>query len=198
MLNQRLIGALDDTGHGCVISQPMPELKKGHVLVKVHASLISPGTELGQAKKTRIDKSLKPTKVMPFGYQNAGEVIALGEGVTDFKIGDRVSCMGAGFAQHANYAVVPQKLCCLMPDNVSWEEGAYVHLVVTSLNAIRRLQPEIGEYLLVVGMGIVGQFAARIGHARKTRRAAKRLARISPMGAASTWPSWPSAKTARR
>jgi threonine dehydrogenase-like Zn-dependent dehydrogenase len=50
-----------------------------------------------------------------------------------------------------------------MPDNVSWEEGAYVHLVVTSLNAIRRLQPEIGEYLLVVGMGIVGQFAARIG-----------------------------------
>ena len=163
MLNQRLIGALDDTGHGCVISQPMPELKKGHVLVKVHASLISPGTELGQAKKTRIDKSLKPTKVMPLGYQNAGEVIALGEGVTDFKIGDRVSCMGAGFAQHANYAVVPQKLCCLMPDNVSWEEGAYVHLVVTSLNAIRRLQPEIGEYLLVVGMGIVGQFAARIG-----------------------------------
>ena len=34
MLNQRLVGALDDTGHGCVISQPMPELKKGHVLVK--------------------------------------------------------------------------------------------------------------------------------------------------------------------
>ena len=163
MLNQRLVGALDDTGHGCVISQPMPELKKGYVLVKVYASLISPGTELGNAKKVRGDKTLKPTKATPFGYQNAGEVIALGEGVTDFKIGDRVSCMGAGFAQHANYAVVPQKLCCLMPDNVSWEEGAYVHLVVTSLNAIRRLQPEIGEYLLVVGMGVenCGKYTAK-------------------------------------
>ena len=84
MLNQRLIGALDDTGHACVISQPMPELKKGCVLVKVYVSLISPGTELSNAKKIRGDKTLKPTKAMPFGYQNAGEVIALGEGVTDF------------------------------------------------------------------------------------------------------------------
>ncbi|MBR6058930.1 MAG: zinc-binding dehydrogenase [Victivallales bacterium] len=163
MLNQRLVGSLDDTGHACVISQPMPELKKGCVLVKVHASLISPGTELVNAKKVRGDKTLKATKTTPFGYQNAGEVIAVGDGVVDFKVGDRVSCIGAGFAQHANYAVVPQRLCCLMPDNVSWEEGAYVHLVVTALQALRRSQPEIGENLLVVGMGVVGQCAARLG-----------------------------------
>lgn len=163
MANQRKIGALDGTGHGCVLTQDIPPVKQGEVLVKVHASLISPGTELNGARKARKDPEAKPGTPRPFGYQNAGEVLETGPGVTEFKPGDRVACMGGGYAQHTNYAVVPKNLCALLPDNVSYEEGAYSHLAMTSLNAIRRGAPELGEYLVVVGLGLVGQMAARLG-----------------------------------
>jgi threonine dehydrogenase-like Zn-dependent dehydrogenase len=71
--------------------------------------------------------------------------------------------MGGGYALHTNYAVVPKNLCCKLPANVSYEEGAYGHLAITSLHTIRRGQPELGEFLLVVGLGLVGQMAARLG-----------------------------------
>ncbi|NOY82828.1 MAG: alcohol dehydrogenase catalytic domain-containing protein [Kiritimatiellaeota bacterium] len=163
MATQRVIGAVDGTGHGCVLTQDLPPPGEGEVLVKVHASLISPGTELSGAKKARANAGGQPGIPRPFGYQNAGEVLEAGSGVTEFKPGDRVACMGGGYAQHANYAVVPKNLCAHLPDNVTYEQGAYAHLAMTSLNAIRRGQPELGEYLVVVGLGLVGQMAARIG-----------------------------------
>lgn len=163
MKGTRRIGAIDQTGHGCVITGDIPEVKKGMLLVKVHASLISPGTELVAARQARKDGVTEKGTPRPFGYQNAGDVIEVGEGVTEFKPGDRVACMGGGFAYHSDYAVVPQKLCCLLPENVSYEEGAYAHLAITSMHAVRRAEPVFGEYMLVVGMGLVGQMAARLG-----------------------------------
>ena len=163
MTGTRKIGAIDQTGHGCVITGEIPEVKKGMVLVKVKASLISPGTELMGARQARKDGVTDKGTPRPFGYQNAGDVIEVGEGVSEFKPGDRVACMGGGFAYHSDYAVVPQKLCCLLPDNVSYEEGALAHLAITSMQAVRRAEPVFGEYMLVVGMGLVGQMAARLG-----------------------------------
>ena len=162
MARKRLIGALDGTGHGCVIEQDIPELTKGKILVKVAVSLISPGTELNGAKKSRADGATDPGTPKPFGYQNAGVVLEVGEGVTEFQPGDRVACMGAGFAQHADYAVVPKNLCCKLPENVTFEQGAYAHLAITSMHAVRRAQPEFGEYALMVGLGLVGQMAGRL------------------------------------
>jgi len=162
MAKQRLIGALDGTGHGCVIAQDIPALTKGKVLVKVAVSLISPGTELSGAKTARANGVADPGNPKPFGYQNAGVVVEVGEGVQEFAPGDRVACMGAGFAQHANYAVVPKNLCCKLPDNVTFEQGAYAHLAITSLHAVRRAQPELGEFALMVGLGLVGQMAGRL------------------------------------
>ncbi len=162
MAKQRLIGALDGTGHGCVIAQDIPPLTKGKVLVQVAVSLISPGTELSGAKTARANGVSDPGTPKPFGYQNAGVVVEVGEGVTEFAPGDRVACMGAGFAQHANYAVVPKNLCCKLPDNVSFEQGAYGHLAITAMHAVRRAQPELGEFALMVGLGLVGQMAGRL------------------------------------
>ena len=163
MKGQRRIGALDGTGHGCVSTQDIPEVTKGKVLVKVHASLISPGTELNGAKAARKEGKTEAGTPKPFGYQNAGEIIEVDPSVTQFKVGDRVACMGGGYAQHSDYAVVPQNLCCLLPDNVSYEEGAYAHLAITSMHAVRRAEPVFGEYMVVVGMGLVGQMACRLG-----------------------------------
>ena len=125
----RRVGALDQAGHACVIEQPMPELKKGTVLVQVHCSLISPGTELNGAKQARKDGQTDPGEAKPFGYQNAGVVAALGpDTVTDLQIGDRVACMGAGYAQHADFAVVPVNLCSRLPGGISFEQGAAMSL----------------------------------------------------------------------
>ncbi len=160
---QRQVGALDGKGRGVVVTEEVPPLKKGCLLVKVHASLISPGTELGKAKQDRVNPAAEAGEPKKFGYQNAGVVLEVGEGVTGFKPGDRVACMGGGAAQHTDYAVVPQNLCCVLPDNVPCEHGAFSHLAMTSLWAVRRGRPELGEYLVVVGLGVVGQMAARLG-----------------------------------
>ena len=162
MVKERQVGALDGTGHGCVLTQDVTALGKGTVLVRVHASLISPGTELAGAKKARKDPDASPGEPKAFGYQNAGEVLEVGEGVREFKPDDRVACMGGGYALHTNYAVVPKNLCAVLPDNVAFEEGAFAHLAMTSLHAIRRGEPQQGEYVVVVGLGLVGQMAARL------------------------------------
>lgn len=163
MPKSRRVGALDGAGRGCVITEELPRLRKGALLVRVHASVISPGTELNAAKKARAEQDSEPGEPKVFGYQNAGEVIEVGEGVGGFKAGDRVACMGGGYALHSDYAVVPQNLCALLPENVGYDEGALAHLAITSLHAIRRGEPQLGEYLLVVGLGLVGQIAARLG-----------------------------------
>ncbi len=159
----RHVGAMDATGHALVITQPMPALRKGTVRVKVHASLISPGTEFIGVAKARQSPPAAPGKPRPFGYQNAGVVLECGPGADEFKPGDRVACMGGGYAQHTDFAVVPINLCARLPDNVSFEEGAFNHLAMTALHAVRRGEPQIGENLLVVGLGLVGQLSARIG-----------------------------------
>ena len=57
-----------------------------------------------QAVRSRLDQPQNP------GYSSAGTVIAVGEGVTDLRPGDRVACAGAGFAVHAEIACVPRLL----------------------------------------------------------------------------------------
>lgn len=164
MPSKRSVVALMGNGHLGLIEQDTPEVKPGSVLVEVKASLVSPGTELGgwrqlleEAKNPK--KDFKP---QPFGYSNAGVVAKVGEGVTDLKAGDRVACIGAGFAQHTDWAVIPHHLCVRMPANVTFAQGSYVMLAATGLQAVRRSLPEIGEFFSVVGMGLVGQLSAML------------------------------------
>ena len=159
----RRMGAIDGTGHGILISQPTPAIKAGQVLVRVRAAAISPGTELGGARAARAAGCTDPGKPRPFGYQNSGDVVEIGPKVTQFNQGDRVACFGGGFAHITDYAVIPQNLCCLLPDGVSYEDAAYGNVMLTALQAIRRGEPVLGERLLVAGMGIVGQFTAQFG-----------------------------------
>jgi threonine dehydrogenase-like Zn-dependent dehydrogenase len=164
MKSTRKVAALTGDGRIVAVEQPIPEVKPGTVLVEVHASLVSPGTELGgwQSLKAQREKPALLQKPRPFGYSNAGVVAGTGAGVQGLKVGDRIACIGAGFAQHADYAVVPYHLCVALPVTVTMAQGAYAMLAATALHSLRRAEPEFGEYCAIVGMGLVGQLAARL------------------------------------
>ncbi|HEX2948565.1 MAG TPA: hypothetical protein VHV83_03180 [Armatimonadota bacterium] len=166
MKKTRIVAAVMGNGHIGLLEQDIPPVTAGTVLVEVHSSLVSPGTELqgwGGLKRQRLhpDPDAKP---QPFGYANAGYVLAVGEGVTKFKPGDRVACIGAGLALHTNYAVIPQNLCFPIPENVSFAQASYVMLAATSLQALRRGEPQFGESVAIVGLGLIGQLAAQLYH----------------------------------
>lgn len=142
----------------------MPCVKPGALLVEVHASLVSPGTELGGWRALN-DKRKDPeshAKPRPFGYSNAGIVREVGKGVKEFKPGARVACIGAGYACHTDYSVAPHNLCFPLPDSVTFSQGSYAMLSATALHALRRGEPEFGEFAAVVGLGIVGQLTAQL------------------------------------
>ena len=156
----RRAAAIDGAGKISVIEEPIPQPKPGQVQIEVKASMVSPGTELGGIKGKREKPGDGPPR--PFGYSNAGVVIAQGEGCEDIPIGTRVACMGGGYAQHASHGCVPRNMAIEMPDEVSFEDAASNHLVGTALNAVRRMAPELGEHAAVVGLGLVGQFSSQL------------------------------------
>ena len=167
---------------------PVPQVRRGTVLIKTHRSLVSLGTErmlveFGKANilqkvrqqpdkvKQVFDKiktdGLLPTldavfrklgEPLPLGYCNAGEVIAVGEGVSEFKLGDRVISNG----QHAEVVCVPKNLVAKIPDGVSYEEASFTVIASIGLQGIRLLNPTFGETVVVVGLGLIGLITAEL------------------------------------
>jgi predicted dehydrogenase/NADPH:quinone reductase-like Zn-dependent oxidoreductase len=161
---------------------PSPLVKKGTVLIRTAKSLVSLGTEkmlveFGKANliskarqqpekvKQVLDKirteGLMPTleavfnkldEPLPLGYCNAGEVIGIGEGVTEFRIGDRVASNG----HHAEIVCVPKNLVAKIPDNVTYEEAAFTVIGSIALQGIRLANPTMGETVVVIGLGLIG------------------------------------------
>ncbi len=171
---------------------PYPQLGKGMVIVKNHYSIISAGTEgstvvaarkslIGKAKerpqqvKQVIDTLKKQGPVQtyravmkkldaysPLGYSCAGEVIEVGEGVTEFEVGDKVACAGAGYANHAEIVSVPINLCVKLDANTNLKDAAYNTLGAISMQGVRQADLRLGESCVVIGLGLLGQLAALI------------------------------------
>ncbi|MCF0127068.1 MAG: Gfo/Idh/MocA family oxidoreductase [Pseudobutyrivibrio sp.] len=95
----------------------------------------------------------------PMGYSASGYVVASGS--KDFKPGDAVACMGAGYANHAGYVCVPQNLVVKVPDGVSMEHAATAALGCIAMQGVRRAEVKLGEFVVITGMGILGQLACR-------------------------------------
>jgi len=92
----------------------------------------------------------------PLGYSAAGVVQAVDPGNTRFRVGDRVAIGGAECAFHAEYAAVPDMLAAPVPQGVENWQAAYTTIASIALQAVRQLQPTLGERVLVVGQGLVG------------------------------------------
>jgi predicted dehydrogenase/threonine dehydrogenase-like Zn-dependent dehydrogenase len=167
---------------------PIPMLKKGDLLIQTSKSLVSLGTEkmlveFGKSSlfskarqqpdkvKQVIDKikseGLLPTleavfnkleQPIPLGYCNVGRVVQVGEGVSGFSIGDRVSSNG----NHAEYVAVPQNLVAKIPENVSDEEACFTVIGSIGLQGIRLCNPTFGETIVVLGLGLIGLITAQL------------------------------------
>jgi predicted dehydrogenase len=112
-----------------------------------------------QAAFNRLDQP------MALGYSSAGTIVALGKGMSGFKVGQRVACAGGGFATHAEYNVVPRNLLTPLPKNVDFESAAFTTLGAIALHGFRLAEPQIGENVAVIGMGLLGLLAAQIATA---------------------------------
>ncbi|QPJ66804.1 MAG: Gfo/Idh/MocA family oxidoreductase [Candidatus Nitrohelix vancouverensis] len=96
------------------------------------------------------------------GYSASGEVIALGQGVTDLKIGQRVACGGAGKANHADYVCVPRNLVAPVPRDCSLKEAASTTIGTIALQGVRRAEPQLGEKVCLIGLGLLGQITQQL------------------------------------
>ncbi len=171
---------------------PAPLLEEGFLLVEVAYSLLSAGTELGnvqtsgksllkraaeqpdQVKKIisyfknhGFDKTVARIKSKvqadtPLGYSCSGVVIQVGEGIQDFQPGDRVACAGAGYANHAEVVIVPKNLVVRVPSGCDLRSAASVTLGSIALQGIRRAQPQLGESVAVIGLGLLGQLTIQL------------------------------------
>ena len=182
-----------------VIDVPVPTLNDRFVLVRTGASVISAGTEktkIDMGNKGLLQKALaRPDLVKqvikklkteglaktfgtvntrlaaanPLGYSSAGTALAVGGLVEGIRPGDRVACGGVGYANHADYAVVPKNLIVKVPDNVSDEEAAFTTLGSIALQGVRLADPKLGETVLVLGLGLLGQMTVQMLRANGCR-----------------------------
>lgn len=181
---------IQDLKSGATILEevPVPQVKSGCVLIRTTRTLVSLGTErmlVEFGKANLIDKAkqqpdrvrqvldkirtdgIQPTleavfnklgQPLPLGYCNVGRVVDIGRGVTEFQVGDRVASNG----HHAEYVCVPQNLVAKVPDNVSDDEAAFTVIGSIALQGIRNLNPQLGETVVVIGLGLIGLVAAQL------------------------------------
>lgn len=179
-------------GKAAVADVPVPVVRRGGVLVRTAASVISAGTEraaletvrksLAQEASERPDlvrrvidqartQGLRNTfnavrdklaESQALGYSAAGIVMAIGDDVTGFASGDRVACAGLGFASHAQVLSVPKNLCVRLPENVEFEAGAFGTIGAIALQGVRLAEPTLGESVVVIGLGLVGQLTLQL------------------------------------
>ena len=181
---------IQDLKSGATILEevPVPNVKSGCVLIQTTRTLVSLGTErmlVEFGKANLIDKARQqPDKVkqvldklktdgiqptleavfnklgqpLPLGYCNVGRVVAVGKGVTEFVVGDRVASNG----NHAEYVCVPKNLVARIPDDVSDEEAAFTVIGSIGLEGIRLFKPELGETVVVTGLGLIGLVVSQL------------------------------------
>ena len=110
-----------------------------------------------RAVLSRLDEPL------PLGYSCCATVLEVGGGVEGcFYAGQRVAVAGAGLANHAELNVVPINLACAVPEDVNDEEACFGTVGAIAMNAVRLIKPQIGDFVAIIGAGLVGQMAAQI------------------------------------
>jgi len=178
-----------------LVTAPAPQVTRNHLLINTTVSLISTGTErmlVEFGKASLIQKARQqPDKVrqvlqkvqtdglmvtvdavraklaqpLALGYCNVGQVCEVGQGVSDYKPGDRVVSNGP----HADVVRVPKNLCAKIPDEVSDETASFTVLAAIGLQGIRLARPTLGEAFVVTGVGLIGLLTVQLLRAHGCR-----------------------------
>ncbi len=186
-------------GKTTVKDLPVPRPGKGCALVRTAYSLVSAGTErtlvefsekslagkavsrpdlvkqvINKAQREGVVNSITAAfnrldQPMFPGYSSAGTIVALGEGMQGFKVGDRVACGGGNHAVHAEYEVVPRNLLAKMPDGIDFDEAAFTTLGSVALHGLRLAAPQLNDTVLVIGLGLLGLMEVQIAKAAGCR-----------------------------
>ncbi len=159
---------LSPTGQILLKDLEAPVCKDDGILVRTEYSLISTGTEgsvIAQFRKNGVEGQGSD---IALGYSNAGTVIEVGRNAKEgIKVGDRVACAGGGHASHSEICYVPNNLFVKLPENVSEKEAAFNALAAIALHGFRRGGACLGDWVTVIGLGMIGlltvQFAKIAG-----------------------------------
>lgn len=167
-----------------------PSMDAYDVLVAVHYSFISSGTEsatilqdeqntLFSNVPTKIKKVLESVasngiegtaaliksklkgESQALGYSCSGRVIAVGAKVRSIRIGDFVACAGAGYAHHADLVCVPEHLVVKVAQH-SVKEASITTIGAIALQGIRQADLKLGETVCVIGLGLLGQLTVQL------------------------------------
>lgn len=168
-----------------------PLLDDHSVLVSVHFSFISSGTEAATLKQaqqsvlfTNIPQKIKKVlesvskngvqgtmelvrgrlqgDLQALGYSCSGQVIAVGKKVTGVQAGDFVACAGAGLANHADIVCVPENLVVKVSDEKHLRAASLTTIGAIAMQGLRRAQPQLGESMCVIGLGLLGQITVQL------------------------------------
>ncbi|WP_328446729.1 bi-domain-containing oxidoreductase [Streptomyces sp. NBC_00386] len=180
------------SGELAVLDVPVPECKRGGVLVRSAYSLISTGTELmkvseagmsmlgkARSRPDQVAKVMQSVatngvpatyrKVMgkldsytPLGYSLCGVVEQVGAGIDDVKVGDLVACAGNEHALHAELNWVPKNLYAPVPDGLAPRHAAFGTVGSIAMQGVRQGEPQLGEVALVIGLGLIGQLVVQL------------------------------------
>jgi len=129
------------------------KVDQDQVLIKTEFSVASPGTELAILSGKEF---WAPLPFVP-GYGSIGRVVAAGSAVTAVKEGDRVFTYG----KHAEYSF-DDIMTLPVAEDCNGVEGVFARIAAISITSLRASQAELGDYVAVIGMGIVGNLAAQL------------------------------------
>lgn len=167
-----------------------PSMDAHDILVAVHYSFISSGTEsatilqdeqntLFSNVPTKIKKVLESVashgiegtaaliksklkgEAQALGYSCSGRVIAVGAKVRTIRIGDYVACAGAGYAHHADLVCVPEHLTVKVAQS-HVKEASITTIGAIALQGIRQADLKLGETVCVIGLGLLGQLTVQL------------------------------------
>lgn len=133
---------------------PMPVISRPtDVLIESEYSIVSAGTELA------CRAGLESWAPLPFspGYGSVGRVVAFGDEVKNLSVGQRVLTFGR-HAKHVlgEFVVVP------VPDGLDPVKVSFARMAAVSMAASRASDAELGDFVAVIGLGLVGNLSAQL------------------------------------
>jgi threonine dehydrogenase-like Zn-dependent dehydrogenase len=176
-----------------VVERPMPEPGLNEVLIRVRSSAIC-ASDLSLYKGNAVVGGAEAgTGTIVPGHEAAGDVVAIGEGVRSVAVGTRVAvhlsigCMHCEYCRSghielcqqwlcvgfdvdggdAEYIVVPEAMCLILPDELSYEAGSVmVDNFGTQFHTQKRLGVSGADVVAVIGLGPMGAAAVLVAKAR--------------------------------